>query len=184
MLSLEQKKSISEEIKIMIKSNSYLYLVNISDLNAVQSHDLRAICFNKQVGLRVVKNKVFLKVIESLVAESNGSGHPLEDIVEKGILKENTALMISPQASTAAKLIKDFRKDNEKPLVKVAFIDGDLYYGDDLESLIAVKSKEELIADLASIVNAPIASVMGAVSSAGAKITACLQAITEKKEKG
>ena len=183
MLSLAQKKDISEEIKSTIKDNAYIYLVSISDLNASQSHALRTACFNHKVGIKVIKNKIFIKAVQALIM-ANEEAFPLQEIIERQILKGSTAIMTSPQANTAAKLIKDFRKNHEKPQIKVAFLDGDLYYGDDsLESLISIKSREELIADLVSIVNAPGSSLVRSISSTGSTITACLQAIIEKKEK-
>src|SRR5690606_31758741 len=123
-----------------VDSYSHFYLTDISGLNAEKTSALRKECFNQEVKLVVVKNTLLRKALES-------SNKDLGDIYEA--LKGNTSVMFSENANVPAKLIKSFSKKHKKPVLKAAYVEESVYLGaDQLEALIAVKSKNELIADV------------------------------------
>ena len=97
------------------------------------------------------------------------------------ILKGNTSLMISEASNAPAKVIKEFRKKSDKPLLKGAYIEEAIYVGDDqLESLVNVKSKEELIGDIITLLQSPAKNVISALQSSGGKLSGILQTLSEK----
>lgn len=180
MLSIEDKKVEAEVIRGIITDNPYLYIVDIADLDAFSSHTLRALCFERGVTIRVVKNRLFSKAIDSIEGEYDTLVASLREV--RAVLKKNTAIMVSPQAATVAKLIKEFRKNHDKPIIKAACLDGDLYFGDEsLDELVSIKSKEDLVADIMVLVNTPMDNVIGAVSSPGASLVGALKVISERE---
>lgn len=135
-----EKKVIIESLQEQINSYSHFYLTDISGLNAEKTSALRRLCFNQDVKLVVVKNTLLRKALES-------SNKNVEEIYEA--LKGNTSVMFSENANTPAKLIKDFSKKHKKPVLKGAYVQESVYLGENqLDALIAVKSKNELIADV------------------------------------
>ena len=97
------------------------------------------------------------------------------------VLKGNTSLMISEASNAPAKVIKEFRKKSDKPLLKGAYIEEAIYVGDDqLEALVNVKSKEELIGDIITLLQSPAKNVISALQSSGGKLSGILQTLSEK----
>ena len=142
-MTKEQKAQEIQDLTDKLSSVKNLYLTDIAGLNAVQTTALRRACFKANIKLSVVKNTLLAKAMH---ASDNDFG----DLQE--VLKGNTSLMFSEVGNTPAKLIKSFRKKSEKPLLKGAYIEEAIYIGDDqIDVLESIKSKEELIVDILTI---------------------------------
>ena len=167
-----EKKVIIESLQEQINSYSHFYLTDISGLNAEKTSALRRLCFNQNVKLVVVKNTLLRKALES-------SNKNVEEIYEA--LKGNTSVMFSENANTPAKLIKDFSKKHKKPVLKGAYVQESVYLGENqLEALIAVKSKNELIADVVAMLKSPMNTVLSQLQSGGNIIHGVLDTLKER----
>ncbi len=167
-----EKKVIIESLQEQINSYSHFYLTDISGLNAENTSALRRLCFNQDVKLVVVKNTLLRKALES-------SNKNVEEIYE--VLKGNTSVMFSENANTPAKLIKDFSKKHKKPVLKGAYVQESVYLGENqLEALIAVKSKNELIADVVAMLKSPMNTVLSQLQSGGNIIHGVLDTLKER----
>ena len=171
-MTKEEKSIEIAEISDILKSNQNIYLADISGLNALQSSSLRRMCFKAGVKLSVVKNTL----LEKAMVSSNKDFGDLKDT-----LIGNTSIMIAESSSAPAKVIKNFRKKSEKPILKGAMIDEDIYLGDDqLEILFAIKSKEELIGDIIALLQSPAKNVISALKSSGGKLSGILETLSKK----
>ena len=171
-MTREEKSVAINEILVVLKSNQNIYLTDISGLNALETSNLRRMCFKAGVKLSVVKNTLLEKAMESSE----------KDFGElKETLKGNTSVMIAEVSNAPAKVIKNFRKKSERPILKGAMIEEDIYVGDDqLEILFAIKSKEELIGDIIMLLQSPAKNVISALSSSGGKLSGILQTLSNK----
>ena len=157
-MTRESKAQAIEEIKEILADSSVIYLADISELNAVKTSELRAECFKAGITLKVVKNTLLQKAMEA------STDKQFEELYDS--LKGNTALMLGKEANGPAKIIKAFRKKANKPLLKGAWIAENCYVGDDqLDTLVAIKSKEELIGDIISLLQTPIRNVISALQN-------------------
>ena len=142
------KQIIIDSLTEQINSSNHFYLTDISELNASDTSDLRRLCFKREVKLIVVKNTLLRKAIE----KSEKQADELYDV-----LKGNTSVMLSDNGNVPAKLIKEFYKLHKKPVLKGAYVEESVYVGENqLEALIAIKSKNELIADVVSLLQSPM----------------------------
>ena len=168
-----EKKVIIDNLQEQINSYNHFYLTDISGLNAEVTSDLRRLCFNQNVKLVVVKNTLLRKALEN----SNKNAEEIYDA-----LKGNTSVMFAENANVPAKLIKDFSKKHSKPVLKAAFVEETVYMGENqLEALIAVKSKNELIADVIALLQSPMKTVIGQLQSGGNIIHGVLKTLGEKE---
>jgi len=170
----EVKDTIIVELGEKLKEYAHFYLVDLTGLNAEQTSDLRRKCFKSDIKLLVVKNKLLHKAFEA--AETDFT--PLYDC-----LKGNTALMFCQTANVPAKLLKEYKdKKQEIPALKGAFAEESFFVGaDKLAELVAIKSKNELIADVVALLQSPIKNVMSGLN-AGGKIHGLLDAIAERNK--
>ena len=135
-MTRDEKSQVIQDLTAKLADTNTIYLADISGLDATETSDLRRACFKANVSLAVVKNTLLSKAMEA-------SDKDFGDL--QNVLKGNTSIMISEASNAPAKLIKEFRKKSERPLLKGAFIEEAIYVGDDqLESLVNIKSKEEL----------------------------------------
>ena len=171
-MTREEKSVAINEILDVLKSNQNIYLTDISGLNALETSNLRRMCFKAGVKLSVVKNTLLEKAMESSE----------KDFGElKETLKGNTSVMIAEVSNAPAKVIKNFRKKSERPILKGAMIEEDIYVGDEqLETLFTIKSKEELIGDIIMLLRSPAKNVISALSSSGGKLSGILQTLSNK----
>jgi large subunit ribosomal protein L10 len=168
-----EKVTIIDSLVEQINSSNHFYLADISDLNAADTSDLRRKCFKQDVKLVVVKNTLLRKALEK-------SEKQADELFE--ILKGNTSVMFTENANVPAKLIKEFRKGRKKPLLKGAYVEESIYIGDDqLDALIAVKSKNELIADVVALLQSPVKTVLSQLQSGGNILHGVLKTLEEKK---
>lgn len=169
-----EKTAAIAELKETFSNNQFFYLTDSSAMTVEQINALRRLCFEKGVQVKVVKNTLAKKALESFPAEDGYEG--LYDA-----LKGPTTIMYSEQASVPAKVISDFRKKGEKPLLKAAYIDKDVFFGDDqLDVLKALKSKEDLLGEVILLLQSPIKNVLGSLSSGGNTISGLLKALEER----
>ena len=152
-MTREEKASMIEDLQGVLQGSNVIYLADIEGLNAVNSTELRRACFKSNVSLRVVKNTLLKKAMENIEDKN------FEELY--GSLKGNTALMTAEVGNAPAKVIDIFRKKAEKPLLKGAWIEDNVFVGDDkLPQLVALKSREELIADIVMLLQSPIKTVV------------------------
>jgi len=158
MKTIEDKKIIVSEIVSKLSKSNHFYLVDIASLNAADTSALRRKCFEQGVLLLMVKNTLLKKALE----EKEGDFQAIYPA-----LKGTTTLMICETANVPAKVIKDIRKTGkEKPILKAAFVEESIYLGDQsLDSLVALKSKNEVIADVIAMLQSPMKTVLGQLLS-------------------
>jgi len=171
-MTREEKNQFISVLDNMLKENKNFYLADVSGLTAEESSNLRRLCFKREVSLQVVKNTLLKKALE----KNDTDFEQLYDI-----LKGNTSIMFSESGSGAAKVIKEFRKKHERPILKAAHIEDEFYIGDEnLAALADLKSKEELIAEIMLILQSPAKTVISALQSGGTKLSGIVKALQEK----
>ena len=169
----EEKSQVIDKLAEQINSYNHFYLADISKLNALQTSDLRRKCFEQDIKLVVVKNTLLKKALE----KSKGSFDELY-----GTLQNSTSVMFCNTGNTPAKLIKEFRKQLDKPVLKAAFVEESVYLGDDqLDILLKLKSKNELIGDVLLLLKSPMNNVLLALQSGGSRIAGALKTLAEKE---
>lgn len=173
-MTREEKNQLIDSLAEALQNNPNFYLTDISELNAEKTTELRRLCFKKEIRLQVVKNTLLKKAMEKVERDYQ----PLYEI-----LKGNTGIMFSESGNAPAKLIKEFRKKSDRPILKGAFIEEMTYIGDDqLEFLSNIKSKDELLADIILLLQSPMKNLVGALQSGGHIISGVLQTLSEKSE--
>jgi len=169
----EEKSQIIDSLTEQINNFSHFYLADISELNASDTSNLRRRCFEKDITLVVVKNTLLKQALDKCA----GSYDELYDT-----LKDSTSVMFCNTGNIPAKLIKEFRKVHEKPVLKAAYVEQSVYLGDEqLETLALLKSKNELLADVLLLLQSPMQGVLSAIQSGGNNITGVLKTLAEKE---
>ena len=172
-MTREEKSQVIEELTVQLADNANIYLADISGLNAGTTSDLRRACFKANVKLAVVKNTLLEKAMEA-------SDKDFGDLPTT--LKGNTSVMYSETGNAPAKVIKAFRKKSDKPLLKGAFVAESIYIGDEqLDMLVDIKSKEELIGDVIALLQSPAKNVISALQSSGGKLSGILKTLSQKE---
>lgn len=172
-MTREEKSQVIEELTAELASNANIYLTDISGLNAGTTSNLRRACFKANVKLAVVKNTLLKKAMEA-------SDREFGEL--PSVLKGNTSVMYSETGNAPAKLIKAFRKKSDKPLLKGAFIEEAVYIGDNqLDMLVDIKSKEELLGDIIGLLQSPAKNVISALQSSGGKLAGIIKTLSEKE---
>ena len=171
----EDKAIIIREIEETIKAYNGFYLVETAGLDAEKTSELRRACFNADIKLVVVKNKLLRKALENLEGDYSEL-YPA--------LKESTSLMCTNVGNAPAKLLKDFvKKGDTLPLLKAAYVEETVYLGaDQLDALAAIKSKNELIADVVALLQSPAKNVVSALTSGGTKLHGILETLSKKED--
>jgi large subunit ribosomal protein L10 len=173
-MTREEKSQVIEDLTAQLSENTTIYLADISGLDAKTTSNLRRACFKAGVRLSVVKNTLLSKAMES-------SEKDFGELSE--VLKGNTSLMFSETGNAPAKVIKEFRKKSERPVLKGAYIEEAVYVGDEqLENLVNIKSKEEIIGDIIGLLQSPAKNVISALKSSGGTIAGIVKTLSEKEE--
>jgi large subunit ribosomal protein L10 len=168
-----EKQTIINSLTEQIKSYNHFYLADISGLNAGRTSDLRRQCFKQDIKLVVVKNTLMRKAMEQ-------SGKDVSGLYD--VLKGNTSVMFCNTGNGPAKLLKDFRKQNKSTSLKGAFVQESVYIGDDqLDALMVVKTKNELIADVVALLQSPIKTVLSQLQSGGNILHGVLKTLGERE---
>jgi large subunit ribosomal protein L10 len=169
----EQKSEIVNGLTETLASNRNFYITDISTLTVVQTNNLRRLCFQKGISLQVMKNTLIEKALEAA---------QIETAQFEPVLKGASAIMFAENYTAPAKLIKEFRATNPKPVLKAAFIEDSLYIGDHMiDTLTTLKSKEELIADVIALLQSPMKNVVSGLKSGGNKIAGIVKTLSEKE---
>lgn len=172
-MTREEKSQVIEDLTAQLADSANIYLADISGLNADTTSKLRRACFKANVKLAVVKNTLLAKAMES-------SEKDFGELPE--ILKGNTSIMLSETGNAPAKVIKEFRKKSDRPLLKGAFIEEAIYIGDDqLDALVDIKSREELIGEIVGLLQSPANNVISALKSGGSTIAGLVKTLQEKE---
>ena len=170
----EDKQVLIDSILSELKACPNFYLTDVSDLNAEKTSQLRRQCFNSGVKMIVVKNALLHKAMQQMEKDYEG----LYDV-----LKGSTALMLCETGNAPAKLIKNFRKTSDRPILKGAYIEECCYIGDDmLDALCNIKSKNDLIADVIALLQSPVKNVISGLQSGGHKLSGILETLSERPE--
>lgn len=169
----EEKSQLIDTLTEQLQNCANLYITDISDLNSEKTSQLRRLCFKRDVKLIVVKNTLLRKAMER--SEKDFSGlYPA--------LKGATSIMISEVNNEPAKLIKEFRKANAKPVLKGAFVEEMSFLGDSsIDTLINIKSKNELIGDIILALKSPAINVIGALQSGGHILSGVLKTLSDRE---
>lgn len=173
-MTKQEKNEVIDSLKEIFSQYNNFYITNTESLTVAQVVKLRRVCFNKQVEMKVAKNTLIKKALESL-DEKRYAG-----VFDS--LNGVTALMFSENAKEPAMIISSFRKDTngEKPVLKAAFIDGDVFAGDNqLKTLVALKSKHELIGEIIGLLQSPAKNVISALN-AGNKLAGLIKALEDR----
>ena len=171
-MTREEKSQVIEVLTSKLTEGNIIYLADISGLNALDTSNLRRACFKANVKLAVVKNSLLEKAMEK-------SDKDFGELSET--LKGNTSLMISDTGNAPAKVIKEFRKKSDKPVLKGAYVEEAIYIGDDqLDALVNIKSKEEVIGEIIGLLQSPAKNVISALQSGGNKLSGILKTLSDK----
>ena len=156
-MTREEKSIAIEDLTAQLADTKVIYVADISGLNAATTSDLRRACFKAGIKLEVVKNTLLEKAMET--SENEYGDLP-------SILKGNSAIMIAEAANGPAKIIKEFRKKGGKPVLKGAYINEEIYIGDEqLDALVAIKSREEVIGEIIGLLQSPAQRVISALKN-------------------
>ena len=154
-MTREEKSIAIGDLTEKLAGTNILYVADISGLNAETTSNLRRACFKAGIKLEVVKNTLLVKAMEA--SDKDFGDLPLT-------LKGNTSIFIADVANGPAKIIKDFRKKSDKPLLKGAFINDEIYIGDNLlDSLVNLKSRDEVIGEIIGLLQSPAKRVIAAL---------------------
>jgi large subunit ribosomal protein L10 len=171
-MNKQEKNQMIEVLDGMLNDNNNFYLADISGLTAEENSALRRLCFKRDVSLQVVKNTLLKKALE----KNSANFSELYDV-----LVGNTSIMQAEAGNAPAKVIKEFRKKNDKPILKAAHIEESLYIGDEnLSALADLKSKDELIGDIITLLQSPAKNVISSLQSGGNKLSGIVKALEER----
>ena len=169
----EVKDTIIAELGAKLKEYSHFYLVDLAGLNAEATSNLRRKCFKSEIKMIVVKNSLLREAFQA----SDIDFEPMYDS-----LKGTTAVMFCNTANVPAKLLKEYKKEGV-PALKAAYAEETIFGADQLEALVALKSKNEVIADIVALLQSPAKNVISALQgSAGGKIHGLLETMSKKAE--
>ena len=172
-MTREEKAKYIDELVEQLKGNNVIYLADTAELTVEVINNFRRRAFNANISLRVVKNTLLAKAMDKVEDKDFGN--------LKDTLSGATSIMFSEVGNAPAKLIKDFRKKNDKPILKGAWIDDGVYIGDDqLQMLADIKSKEELLGEIITILQSPAKNVVSGLKSAGGTIAGLLKTLEER----
>ena len=172
-MTSEEKSLVIDNLTAQLAENNVIYVTDLTGLDAQQTSALRRACFKADIKLAVVKNTLLAKAMESSDKEFGELPH---------ILKGNSALMYAEVGNAPAKLIKEFRKKSDKPVLKGAYIDSAVFVGDNqLDALAAIKSKNEVIGDIIGLLQSPAKNVISALKSSGGKLAGIIKTLSEKE---
>jgi large subunit ribosomal protein L10 len=168
----EEKNAIIDSLAEKLKEYSHFYLTDTAQLNAADTSDLRRKCFENDIKLVVVKNTLLKRALE--MSEGN-----FEELYP--VLKGTTSIMFTQTGNGPAKLIKEFRKQHDKPVLKGAYVQESVFIGDKMiDMLISVKTKQELIGDIVLLLQSPARNIVSALQSGGNKIHGVLETLSKK----
>jgi len=173
-MTREKKNQVIEELQAMLKDTDVVYLTDASNLNSADTTKLRGECYKAEIKMQVVKNTLLR------IAMERTEGREYGELMD--VLNGQTALMTSSLGNVPAKLINEFRKNSERPILKGAYVEEAVYIGDEqLKALSEIKSKDELLGELVALLQSPMRNVLGALQSGGNTISGLVKALGERE---
>ena len=171
----EDKNAIVESLAEKLKEYGHFYLADTAQLNAADTSELRRKCYESDIQLVVVKNTLLKRALEQAAGD-------FEELFP--VLKNATSIMFTQSGNVPAKLIKEFRKKHDKPVLKGAYVQESIYIGDNqLDALVSLKTKDELVGDIIMLLQSPANNVISALKSGGNKIHGVLETLSKREEK-
>jgi len=171
-MTKEEKNGILVELKEEFSKKTTFYLTDTSSLSVADINKLRRLCFKSGVEMRVAKNTLIKKALEA-------NGIVDSELVK--VLNGPTSILFSEVANAPAKVIKEFRKSSEKPILKAAYIESSIFIGDNqTNSLASLKSKNELIGEIIGLLQSPAKNVISALMSGGNKLSGILKTLENR----
>lgn len=168
----EEKQVIIDNLTEQIKAYKHLYISDISELDAEATQELRKECFNAGIKLIQVKNTLLRVALDGLEAN-------YEEMYS--VLAGSSAVMLSETGNAPAKLIKEFRKSHDKPVFKAAYVEESVYVGENqLDALVSIKSKEELLGDIILLLQSPMQNLMASLESGKNTIGGVLKTLEDR----
>jgi large subunit ribosomal protein L10 len=170
----QDKHSVVAELAENISKSKCFYITDTSDLTAIKANELRRLMFKGGVKMTVAKNTLIQKALESTGVDY---GKMLD------VLKGQSSMLFAEDFKATAKIIKEFRGKNAKPVMKAAFVANEVFIGDDqLDALLALKSKEELVGEIIGLLQSPARNVISALQSSGGKLAGLMKTLSDKAE--
>ena len=168
----DEKDQVIIDLVEKLTATKNFYLTDTSALTVEKTNKLRRTCFNRNIELQVVKNTLLKKALERFDTDYS----PLFPV-----LHGTTAVMFTQSVNEPAKLIKEFRKTNDKPTLKAAFVEESFYIGDNqIDALIAIKTKNEVIGEIIGLLQSPAKNVISALQSGGNTIAGLVKTLSER----
>lgn len=172
-MNREEKAKYIDDLATQLNDANVIYLADTADLTVDVINQLRRKCFQQNIGIRVVKNTLLAKAFEKVDSKNFGE--------LPTVLAGATSILFAEVGNAPAKLIKDFRAKNPKPMLKGAYIEEAVFIGDNqLDALVAIKSKEEVIGDIIGLLQSPAKNVISALKGQGGKIAGILKTLEER----
>ncbi|GAA3966026.1 50S ribosomal protein L10 [Mucilaginibacter dorajii] len=171
-MNKEEKYDLVLALTEQMKEFGNFYITDTSDLSVAKINDIRRQCFQSEITMKVAKNSLIKKAMEA-------AGGDYEPIFE--VLKGSSSILFSKSATAPAKLIKQLRKKGDKPVLKAAYIDSAIFIGDNqIDTLIKLKSKEQLIGEVIGLLQSPAKNVISALQSGGNTIAGLVKTLQER----
>lgn len=171
-----EKTQFIETLSAKLKDAEYFYVTDSSALTVEQVNNLRRQLFEKGIEMKVVKNTLMRKALDTLPEEKNVAGL-YETLIGP------TSILFTEVANAPAKILKEFRKTHDKPVLKAAYIDTDVFLGDDqIGPLSELKSKEDLLGEVIGLLQSPAKNVLSALQSGSQTIAGLIKALEERGE--
>lgn len=172
-MTREEKNEMIDTLADQLSNGKVIYLADTSELTVETTNDLRRVCFKEGISLTVVKNTLLKKAMEKIEATDYS---PMYEV-----LKGSTSLMIGEVGNGPAKVIKNFRKKHDKPVLKAALVEEEIYIGDEqLDALVAIKSKDELLAELIALLQSPAKNVVSSLQSGKNTLAGLVKALGDR----
>ncbi len=168
----EEKQDVVLALAEQMKEYGNFYITDTANLSVAKINAIRRKCFESDIQMKVAKNTLIRKAMEA----SEGDFSEMFEV-----LKGSSSIMFSKSANAPAKLIKQLRKQGDKPVLKAAYIDSAIFIGDNqLDALVTLKSKEELVADIIALLQSPAKNVISGLKSGGNKLAGIVKTLQER----
>jgi large subunit ribosomal protein L10 len=168
----EEKQDVVLALTEQIQEYGNFYITDTANLTVAKVNAIRRKCFESDIKMQVAKNTLIKKAMEA----AGGDYSEMYDV-----LKGSSSIMFSKTANAPAKLIKQLRKQGDKPVLKAAYIDSAVFVGDNqLDALVNLKSKEELVADIIALLQSPAKNVISGLQSGGNKLAGIVKTLQER----
>jgi large subunit ribosomal protein L10 len=172
-MNKEEKYELVQDLAEQMKEYGNFYITDTSNLTVAKINDIRRQCFDNQITMQVAKNSLIKKAMAAV-------GGDFGNIEEA--LKGSSSIMFSKSSTAPAKLIKQLRKKGDKPVLKAAYIDQAVFVGDNqLDTLINLKSREQLIGEIIGLLQSPAKNVLSALQSGGQTIAGLVKTLQERE---